>query len=84
MSIKEKVIEIIAGISLKEDIEESDVLTADLALDSLGLVILLVQIEDAFGIELKEEDMNPYDLVTVEDVIAMIRKYVGDDYEAME
>ena len=84
MEIKEKIVEILAGISLKDEIEASDVLTADLALDSLGLVVLLVQIEDAFTIELKEEDMNPYDLITVEDVIAMIGKYVGDDHETME
>ena len=84
MGIREKIVEILAGISLKDEIEASDVLTADLALDSLGLVVLLVQIEDAFTIELKEEDMNPYDLITVEDVIAMIGKYVGDDHETME
>ena len=54
-------------------------LIGDLALDSLRLVTLLVLIEEEFGIELKECDMNPFSLITVSDVVSMIFKYVGED-----
>ncbi len=54
-------------------------LIGDLALDSLRLVTLLVLIEEEFGIELNECDMNPFSLITVSDVVSMIFKYVGED-----
>ena len=43
------------------------------------MVMLLVEIEDNFGIELDESDMNPFDLTTVESIINMVEKYCGDD-----
>ena len=32
-------------------------------------------IEDVFEIELEESDMNPFALITVEDIIALVAKY---------
>ena len=53
----------------------------DLALDSLALVNLLLDIESEFKIELNESDLNPFDLITVGDVVELVRKYTGDNYE---
>ncbi|MBQ8331863.1 MAG: acyl carrier protein [Clostridia bacterium] len=50
-------------------------LLGDLALDSLRMVTLLVMIEDTFGIELDEGDMNPFALLTVADVIRLVEVY---------
>ena len=56
-------------------------LQEDLALDSLAMVMLLIEIEEAFGIELDESDMNPFELNTVQDVIVLVSKYFGDENE---
>ena len=62
-----------------EDIHTEQELTRELALDSLQMVTLLIMIEDNFNITLDEADMNPFDLVTVEQVIKLVEKYVGGD-----
>ena len=53
-------------------------LLGDLQLDSLRLVMLLVTLEDTFAIELDESDMDPFALVTVQDVIDLAQKYTGE------
>ncbi len=52
-------------------------LIADLAMDSLRLVLLLVNLEETFHIELDESDMNPFLLITVRDVVNLVDKYVS-------
>ncbi len=81
MEIKEKVEKIIWELSPQENINLDDKLQDDLGLDSLSMVMLLMEIEDEFEIEIDESDMNPYDLITVADAVNLIQKYVGDDYE---
>ena len=78
LDIKTKAYEILAelsGINI-DDITDEDALIADLGLDSLGLVELLVETEDRFEIVLDESDMNPFDLTTVRDYIELVKKYV--------
>lgn len=77
-AIKEKVFEIIKDISEKEEIQETDSLETDVGLDSLKMVMLLIDIEESFGIELDESDMNPFDLKTVNDVIKLVKKYCNE------
>ena len=43
------------------------------------MVTLLVMIEDTFDIVLDEADMNPFDLLTVSDVVNLIEKYIGGE-----
>ena len=81
MNITEKVIGIIKELSGKEEVNLSDNLQEDVALDSLAMVTLLVEIEEEFDIELDESDMNPFDLNTVEDTVNLVNKYGGDENE---
>ena len=81
MNIETKVKEILYELSGEETIENTDHLQGDLALDSLMMVTMLVEIEEAFAIELDEADMNPFDLSTVQNVIDMVAKYSGDENE---
>lgn len=81
MNTYEKVSKILQELSGIEKIGLEDHLQNDLGLDSLDLVTLLVSIEDSFEIELDESDMNPYDFETVENVINIINKYIGENYE---
>ena len=80
--IEKQVIEIVEELSLMT-IQAADVtLTGDLSMDSLRMVMLLVTLEDTFEIELDESDMNPFALITVQDVISLVMKYVSPAKEA--
>lgn len=81
MNIEEKVKGILCKLSGEESVENFSTLQGDLALDSLMMVTMLVEIEEIFSIELDETDMNPFDLSTVQSVIDMVIKYVGNSNE---
>lgn len=53
-------------------------LKEDLGLDSLRLVELMVELEEALGIQWEESDLDPAALTTVGDVYRL-----ADKYEAM-
>ena len=82
--IKEQVFEIVEELCLMPIQDVGATLTNDLALDSLRMVMLLVTLEDTFEIELDESDMNPFSLITVQDVINLVQKYVTPVKEATE
>ena len=72
-----KVFDMIEELCLTSVHDLDQTLLGDFSMDSLRLVMLLVTLEDTFGIELDESDMNPFVLVTVRDVINLVRKYVS-------
>ncbi len=77
MNIEKNVKEILSKLSGDETVVNEATLQEDLALDSLRMVVLLINIEETFGVELDESDMNPFDLKTVQDVISLVEKYCG-------
>ena len=79
MDVLNKVLTILTELCGIEGISTEQELAKDLALDSLQMVTLLIMIEDNFNITLDEADMNPFDLITVEQVIKLVEKYVGGD-----
>ena len=78
MCIEDTVQEILFNLCGEEQICRESSLQNDLALDSLAMVTLLIEIEETFDIQLDESDMNPFELNTVEDVIEMVKRYYGD------
>ncbi len=80
MDTKEKVFSILKDLACAEEITEQSSLQEDVGLDSLNMVTLLIELEDAFGITLDESSMNPFDLVTVADVIDLVDRYTGDSH----
>ncbi|MFN3406327.1 MAG: acyl carrier protein [Caldimicrobium sp.] len=77
MSIEEKVIEIIAQkLNLsKEQVKPEASFVDDLGADSLDLVELVMAMEEAFGMEVPDEDAEK--LRTVKDVIEYVKSKVG-------
>ncbi len=73
-----KIKSILSELSGEKRIKNSARLQEDLALDSLSMVTLLIEIEEQFGIELDEKDMNPLELTDVQSVIDMVKKYGGE------
>ena len=81
MKIKEIVYEILKELSCEKDFKDCDSLQENLMLDSLSMVTLLVEIEEALNIQLDESDMNPFDLTTVGDVVHLAERYEGESDE---
>ena len=75
--IASKMVDILSKLSGTDNIENHHKLQEDLGLDSLGLVSLLVSIEEEFDITLDASDMNPFDLVYVSDAINLVEKYIS-------
>lgn len=82
MQAHEKISGILSELTGIDTINTDDALQEDLGLNSIQMVTLLIMIEDTFGIFLNEEDMNPYDLVYVYQVIDMVKKYTKGDENA--
>ncbi|MBA2849712.1 acyl carrier protein [Thermosulfuriphilus ammonigenes] len=77
MSVEEKVIEIIAeqlGVS-KDKVKPEASFIDDLGADSLDLVELVMAMEEAFGLEISDEEAEK--LRTVKDVIDYIKTHQG-------
>ena len=81
MKLDDQVAELLTELSGVSYIKPQDRLQEELALDSLSMVTLLIELENAFCIELDEADMNPYDLKTVQDVIELAERYCGGRHE---
>lgn len=79
MSIFEKTSEIIKEMSGLKTVRYDDLLVENIGLDSLKMVTLIIELEDAFGITFDESDMNPFNLITVKDAAELVRKYKGDE-----
>lgn len=73
--IDKKIFEIIEELSGAKQVKLSDDLQENIGLDSLGMVTLLVELENALSITFDESDMNPFDLTTVQDVVNLAEKY---------
>ena len=78
MEIQEQVFELLEEITMVGEVSVYDELTTDLGLDSLGMISLLVALEDTFHIELDETDMDPLALQTVADIVQLIEKYMEE------
>lgn len=77
---RQMVQDLLCKLSQQENVTEEATLLGDLGLDSLDMVTMLVTIEDTLGVELRPEDMNPFDLQTVGDVIALAEKYEAGEH----
>lgn len=80
MTIERTVWDRLAALSGVEVADNGESLAEDLGFDSLAMVMLLIDLEETFGFTLAESDMNPLDLVTVADVVALARTYAGDGH----
>jgi acyl carrier protein len=64
---------VIPGIRV-EELDERQELYADLGLDSLRFVRLLVEIESQLGVSLDDEDLMTIELVNVADLVDLVER----------
>lgn len=74
--MKTLVNEILKEKSFCDNITAELKLNEDLGLDSLNMVELMVELEKRFDIEIDESDLDPAALQTVEQIYALVAKYV--------
>lgn len=84
MDVQERVFNIIRELSGVENISLESSLQGEIYLDSLSMVTLLIMLEDGFNIVLDESDMNPFDLLTIKDVVTLVQKYTEANNENQE
>lgn len=77
MSRFEQIKDVIATISSVDtkEIELGDS-WKDIGIDSLRLVELIVALEDKFSIKIKDSELNPQNLNSVETIVELINKYM--------
>jgi acyl carrier protein len=76
MKLEERVAAIIEdSIEKKRQIEPGLDLRKDLEIDSLGTILIMNALEDAFGIAIDEDDFTK--VSTVEDVCSLLRNRYG-------
>jgi acyl carrier protein len=61
------------GISIPDRLLETDRLFEDLSIDSIMILQLIVYIEEAFGVQVPEEDVDPAAFQTVGSIVAFIQ-----------
>lgn len=64
---------VIPGLQV-EALDERQELYADVGLDSLGFVRLLIELEGKLGVQLVDEDLMTIDLVTVSDLVDLVER----------
>jgi acyl carrier protein len=64
---------VIPGLRI-EELDEGQELYADLGLDSLRFVRLLVEIESKLGVNLEDEDLMTIELVNVADLVDLVER----------
>lgn len=75
--MEREIIEIIASMSLldESEIAENDFL-ADIGIDSLKRVEMILNLEDKFKITFDDSELDPDKLATVKRVIDLVKKYL--------
>ena len=76
MDIFQKVKEVICDTVGEENVTPDQELKADLGFDSLSLVAVVVALEEKFGIEFNESDLDPSKIIHVGDLIELVEKYI--------
>ena len=76
MDIFQKVKEVICDTVGEENVTPDQELKADLGFDSLSLVAVVVGLEEKFGIEFNESDLDPSKIIPVGDLIELVEKYI--------
>lgn len=71
-NVEEVINETVGGDSVSLNQE----LKTDIGLDSLSLVSVIVSLEEKFGIEFNESDLDPGKMIRVQDLVELVEKSI--------
>lgn len=77
--MKEKLLELLMDIRPDVDFLKEKKLIDDGILDSFDIISIVGEMNDAFDVEIGVEDLEPYNLNTVEAMIELIEKHQAED-----
>lgn len=77
--MKEKIMEILEELRPDVDFENEKQLITDGILESFDIVSLVGELNDAFDIELRVEDLVPDNFNSVDGMINLIKSHLEDD-----
>lgn len=66
----------VVGSLCEMEVNENDLLKEDLGIDSLSLVNVVFELEEAFEVQFDADNLNPDELLRVSDLIELVRKTV--------
>lgn len=66
----------VVGSLCEMEVSENDLLKEDLGFDSLSLVNVVFELEEAFEVQFDADNLNPDELLRVSDLIELVRKTV--------
>ena len=70
--VEEVIIDAVGGDNVTFEQE----LKTDIGLDSLSLVAVIVGLEEKFGIEFDESDLDPSKIIRVQDLVDLVGKHI--------
>lgn len=76
MDILKKVEEVINETVGGDSVALNQELKTDIGLDSLNLVSVIVGLEEKFGIEFNESDLDPSKIIRVKDLVELVEKTI--------
>ena len=76
MDILKKVEEVINETVGGDSVALNQELKTDIGLDSLSLVSVIVGLEEKFGIEFNESDLDPIKIIRVKDLVELVEKTI--------
>jgi len=74
----DKIVEILREIRPGVDWETATSIIDDALLDSFDMIMLVGELEEAFGIRIGLEHLEPYNFNTVEAIIALVEELSAD------
>lgn len=76
MNAEEGIKRVLREVTGSETIDSDQELKGDIGLDSLSLVNVIVSLEDLFGIQFDDSDLDPEKITKVKDLEHLVENYI--------
>lgn len=76
--MKEMIINLVREITADNNVQHDDELLESEILDSVGIAMLLTEIESRIGIVVEIEDVVPENFATIDAIIDLLKRYKED------
>ncbi|MDO4197510.1 MAG: phosphopantetheine-binding protein [Erysipelotrichaceae bacterium] len=70
----EKLIEILKGVCPFVDFEKEESIIEDHLIDSFDIISIIVELNDAYGVEISAEDITPENFNSAKSILELVEK----------
>lgn len=75
--IENRIIEVIGKLTVVKEIATDNQLL-QLGFDSLKKVELIIELENEFGLQFEDSELNPQNFNSVKDLLELVHRYIGE------